>query len=183
MNEAWHRKHRLARGASLGERLKWHVAHQKACACRELPASIRAELGQRGAAPSKPKSKSNATNAGKTPAKATARPNATHTPPLDPHFAAVVHALRDERGVSFGGKGFGSSALKLDDKIFAMWTSKDAFVVKLARERVAELVEQGRGRYFDPGRGRLMREWLEVTTAKRMWLSLAKEALEFGRGR
>jgi hypothetical protein len=100
---------------------------------------------------------------------------------LDPRFAAIVAALRSERGVSYGGKGFGSSALKINDKIFAMWTSKNAFVVKLSKARVAELVAAGKGRHFDPGRGKLMKEWLDVSAPKAAWLPLAKEALAFGR--
>jgi hypothetical protein len=163
MDERWHEKHRLPRGASLAERVKWHLAHQKACACRAMPASVRAELEKPG---------------GRAPRER----DAAGIPALDPRFAAVVKALRAERGVTFGGKGFGSSALKLDDKIFAMWTRKDAFVVKLDRARVAELVARKQGRYFDPGRGRLMKEWLEVTAPKAVWVRLAKEALAFGRG-
>jgi hypothetical protein len=180
MNARWHEMHPLGRGASLAERVKWHVAHQKACACRDMPASVRAELERSGAA-----AKSKAKPA--KPRAARARTAAVRTkadpPPLDPRFAAVVRALRAEPGVTFGGKGFGSSALKFDDKIFAMWTSKDAFVVKLDKVRVGALVEQGKGRYFDPGRGRLMKEWLEVGAPTASWVPLAKEALAFGRGR
>lgn len=64
-----------------------------------------------------------------------------------------------------------------------MWTSKDPFVVKLDKARVSELVEQGKGHYFDPGRGRLMKEWLEVSASKAMWLPLAREALGAARSR
>jgi hypothetical protein len=32
---------------SLEQRLRWHVAHAKACACRKMPASIQAELRKR----------------------------------------------------------------------------------------------------------------------------------------
>ena len=156
----------------MAERVKWHLAHQKACACRALPASIRAELEKRPT----PRAKVAPRTSKVVPT--APKPSA---PALDPRFASVVKALRGERGVSFGGKGFGSSALKLDDKIFAMWTRKAAFVVKLDRARVTELVEQGKGTYFDPGRGRLMKEWLEVTAPQAAWLNLAKEALAFGR--
>jgi hypothetical protein len=37
--------------------------------------------------------------------------------------------------------------------------------VKLPRERVDELVEAGAGHRFDPGRGRLMKEWVALTPA------------------
>jgi hypothetical protein len=101
--------------------------------------------------------------------------------PSNPRFRALVNALRGAPGVTYGGKGFGSAALKIDDKIFAMWTSKNAFVVKLPKARVTELVEAGKGRYFDAGRGRSMKEWFKSTAKSGAWLSLAKEALEFGR--
>lgn len=183
MNARWHELHPMGRGASLAERVKWHVAHEKACACREMPASIRAELERQAA----PERTSKGTPRDARPARsrsaAPVRSKSEPVPPLDPRFASVVRALRGERGVTFGGKGFGSSALKLDDKIFAMWTSKETFVVKLDRARVTELVERGKGRYYDPGRGRPMKEWFEVSAQPAAWLRLAKEALAFARGR
>ncbi len=47
-------------------------------------------------------------------------------------------------------KALARSALKVDGKIFAMWSSKGAFVVKLPKTRVAALVADGKGEYFDP---------------------------------
>jgi hypothetical protein len=60
-----------------------------------------------------------------------------------------------------------------------MLSSKGRFVVKLPRERVDELVGRGQGRYFDPGHGRLMKEWLEVGGPSISWLELAREAHAF----
>jgi hypothetical protein len=111
-----------------------------------------------------------------------ARPRAKPEPALDPRFEAVVKALAKERGVSYGGKGFGASALKVGGKIFAMVASKGEFVVKLPKARVEALVAGGAGSYFDTGRGRVMKEWLRVTAGPKRWLPLAKEALAFGRG-
>ncbi len=105
---------------------------------------------------------------------------------LDPKFAVVVQAFSGERRVAYGGKGFGSTALKLDGKIFAMLSSKGSFVVKLPRDRVDELVGRGQGHYFDPGHGRLMKEWLAVGGQSISWLELAREAYGFasrGKGR
>lgn len=46
-NEAWHRRHPMPERASLEQRIAWHQAHAKACACREIPRSLRAELARR----------------------------------------------------------------------------------------------------------------------------------------
>jgi hypothetical protein len=104
-------------------------------------------------------------------------------PALDPRFSAIVKALSKEPGVTYGGKGFGSSALKVQGKIFALVSSKGEFVVRLSKARVDELVAARDGSYFDPGRGRLMKQWLAVRVAPKHWLSLAKEALAFGQSK
>jgi len=56
-------------------------------------------------------------------------------------------------------------------KIFALISSQGQFVVKLPKLRVTELVELGRGRYFDPGSGRLA-----FDRKPSAWLAFAKEA-------
>ena len=40
-NYSWHRKNLMKKGASPGERLIWHQDHQKFCACRPIPKSLR----------------------------------------------------------------------------------------------------------------------------------------------
>jgi hypothetical protein len=47
MNAQWHRSHPMPPRPSLEQRLQWHIAHAKACACRTIPASIQAELRKR----------------------------------------------------------------------------------------------------------------------------------------
>jgi hypothetical protein len=55
-------------------------------------------------------------------------------------------------------------------------------VVKLPKKRVEELSAAGVGHPFDPGHGRLMKEWVAVPIAvSRRWLSLVREAREFVR--
>jgi hypothetical protein len=44
INAAWHRKHRLPRNAKPAQRLRWHLAHSKACGCRKLVPSMLATL-------------------------------------------------------------------------------------------------------------------------------------------
>jgi hypothetical protein len=63
-------------------------------------------------------------------------------------------------------------------KIFAMLV-RGALVVKLPKERVDELVEAGHGTRFDPGHGRLMREWIAVEADALPWVALAKEGHQF----
>jgi hypothetical protein len=65
-------------------------------------------------------------------------------------------------------------------KLFALFT-QGTLVVKLPGERVAALVASRIGKPFDPGHGRLMREWLAVTSTKASWVDLAKEAHDFVR--
>ena len=102
-------------------------------------------------------------------------------------YARLLRALQDSPGVTLGApkRGFGSSALKIDDRIFAMLSSKGQFVVKLPGPRVDAFVASGDGTRFDPGHGRLMKEWLAVEpTSARSWVALAREAMEFvGAGR
>ncbi len=56
---------------------------------------------------------------------------------------------------------FGSVGLTTRGKVFAM-VVKGELVVKLPSERVSELLESGAGRPFDPGHGRIMKEWIAL---------------------
>jgi hypothetical protein len=102
----------------------------------------------------------------------------------DPAFAPVVAALAGKRDVSRESrKGFGSGALKVNGKIFAMMASKGEFVVKIAKARVDELVSEGVGHRFEPGPGRVMKEWLALKDRQELWVELANEAYRFVRAR
>jgi hypothetical protein len=97
-------------------------------------------------------------------------------------FSNIVASLKGLPRVSVGAskKGFGSSALCVSKKIFAMISSKGRFVVKLPKLRVGELVALGAGSRFEPSRGRVMNEWLAVDPDwGGDWLSLAHEAMKF----
>jgi TfoX/Sxy family transcriptional regulator of competence genes len=98
-------------------------------------------------------------------------------------LAAVAAAFSSNREVTSGGRGFGSSGLKVKGKLFALVSSRGEFVVKLPRQRVQELVAAGAGQYFDAGRGRPMREWLAIQPgADADFLSLAREAHRYAGG-
>jgi hypothetical protein len=103
----------------------------------------------------------------------------------DARYAVVVRAFAGEANVGREERqGFGSRALKVKGKIFAMMSAKGKFVVKLPKACVDELVSGGQGERFDPGRGRVMKEWFVVEGAKADWVALAREACAFvGRGR
>jgi hypothetical protein len=76
-------------------------------------------------------------------------------------------------------KGFGSSALMANGRIFVMLTH-GRLVVKLSKARVDLLVEAGWGERFDANRGRPMKEWLTVDPAhEEDWAGLAEEARVF----
>jgi YjbR len=78
------------------------------------------------------------------------------------------------------GTGFGSNpGLRTHGKIFAMLV-RNELVVKLPKARVDELVAAEAGRRFDPGHGRVMKEWLTVSPQADLdWSELAAEALAF----
>ncbi len=96
-------------------------------------------------------------------------------------FATIVAAFCDHPNVSPpAGTAFGASALKVNNKIFAMLSSRGEFVVKLPQQRVDALVAAGTGERFASGPGRLMKEWVAINPrAEADWLALAREALEF----
>ena len=87
-----------------------------------------------------------------------------------------------ERQAAESGRKFGKNGLKTKGgKLFALFT-QGTLVLKLPKDCVAALVEQGVGKPFDPGHGRLMREWLPVKSTRASWIELAKEAHEFVKG-
>jgi hypothetical protein len=94
-------------------------------------------------------------------------------------FARVVAAFAGEQAVTRGGKGFGSAGLKVNGKLFAFVSSKGRFVVKLPKDRVDAIVSAGEGEYFDPGHGRLMKEWVAIDGRPADWLRLARAAHHF----
>jgi len=113
--------------------------------------------------------------------------NASH-PPVTPEerFATIVEALLSNPDITppsdgpQSKKGFGSSGLRINNKIFAMLV-KDKLVVKLPKPRVDALIASGKGERFDPRHdGRLMKEWVSVAqTSEEEWLDLSREAMEF----
>jgi hypothetical protein len=103
----------------------------------------------------------------------------------DVDYAELFSALCDEysavTGVNLpepGGRGFGSNALKINNRIFAMLAG-GRLVVKLPRARVAELIETGHGEPFDSGKGTPMKEWITLTGDEAQCRALVVEAQAF----
>ena len=92
-------------------------------------------------------------------------------------WARLVETMLARPDTTYGSAGagpqraFGSTSLKTAGKIFAMLV-KDRLVVKLDRRRVDALVTAGEGERFDPGHGRVMKEWLAVEFDVRGCLAL-----------
>jgi hypothetical protein len=101
-------------------------------------------------------------------------------------FATIVEEFRSLTDITppteepQSKKGFGSAALKVQNKIFAMLV-EGKLVVKLPKTRVEALITSGAGERFEPRHdGRLMKEWVIVESmSEEGWLDLAREAMEF----
>ncbi len=95
----------------------------------------------------------------------------------DPMLAALLDEM-ERASKAQPGRRFGSNGLKVKGKLFALFT-RGNLVVKLPAGRVTALVASGTGQRFDPGHGRLMKEWLTVTSLQAPWTDLVKEAHAF----
>ncbi len=54
MNADWHANHPLAIYANEDEQVAWHLAHEKACGCRPVPAWIRRRAERKAAGKPRP---------------------------------------------------------------------------------------------------------------------------------
>jgi hypothetical protein len=97
---------------------------------------------------------------------------------VDPAFRPIVDAFAGDRSVSRKRMFSTSSVLSVNGKIFAM-TVKGKFVAKLPKSRVDELVRKGKGKHFDPGHGRIMKEWVALSGERGTWRKLANEAYDY----
>lgn len=98
--------------------------------------------------------------------------------PLDPAFAKVAAAFAKDAAVGLGKMFSSKAVLNVNGKIFAMLV-KGKFVAKLPKDRVAALVSSGAGELFDPGHGRLMKEWIALGDEGPPWVDLARDAYAF----
>ena len=67
-------------------------------------------------------------------------------------------------------------SLKIKRKMFAMF-NKGRYVLKLPKERVQDLINSGEGQPYDPGNGKIMKEWVIIPEKySQKWIELAEEA-------
>ena len=92
-------------------------------------------------------------------------------------FQRVINAFAGDPQVT-SGKMMGSVGLKVNGRIFAMLV-KGKFVAKLPKDAVDELVQSGTGEYFEPGHGRLMKQWVALRDQEALWVDLARKAREY----
>jgi hypothetical protein len=76
----------------------------------------------------------------------------------------------------------GYPCVRLAGRFLASYDDKaGCLVVKLPRERVTELIEEGRGDPFAPA-GKVFREWVSIPTVDRgLWQAVLAEAVDFAR--
>jgi hypothetical protein len=48
INELWHQKNPMPKNPTIDQRIDWHIAHQKNCACRGIPVKLKEEMKKRG---------------------------------------------------------------------------------------------------------------------------------------
>ncbi len=92
----------------------------------------------------------------------------------------VVAFAQDPQVIRPGeGRGFGSNALRVRGRVFAMLV-RGQLVVKLPPGRVNSLVSSGDGGRFDANKGIPMKEWFTVDRESDLkWESVAREAMAF----
>ncbi|MGD9933546.1 MAG: hypothetical protein AB7T37_07480 [Dehalococcoidia bacterium] len=94
------------------------------------------------------------------------------------HVAPLLASGQAEHGTIMGG-----GCLRVRGEFLAVPYHKGpGLVVKLPRQRVAELITAGRGQSFAPA-GRVFREWLHVPAYDpQFWTDLLSEGMAFVSG-
>jgi TfoX/Sxy family transcriptional regulator of competence genes len=99
--------------------------------------------------------------------------------PVDAAFAPVVKSFAKDGQVGLGSMFSSHAVLNVNGKVFAMLV-RGRLVVKLPKARVDALVATAAAERFDPGHGRIMKEWASFPAeAQPEWIGWAKEAYAY----
>jgi len=70
-------------------------------------------------------------------------------------------------------------SLKIKRKMF-VFLNKENITIKLPKKRVTELLDSGEGLPYDPGNGKIMKEWVTIPhKSSDKWMDFVKEGMEF----
>lgn len=96
-------------------------------------------------------------------------------------FWALAARLSEENPRVVESTIMNGPCLRVGDEFLALVDFKGSgMVVKLPRDRVAELIEAGVGRSFAPA-GRVFKEWVSIPDADEvLWADLLREGVAFG---
>ena len=84
-----------------------------------------------------------------------------------------------ERFLKFDDVQKQGESLKIKKKMFVFLT-KDNITVKLPKERVTELLESCEGLPYDPGNGKIMKEWVTIPLqSSEKWTAFVEEGMRF----
>lgn len=107
----------------------------------------------------------------------------THMNRMNPEekFTSITQHFLSQPGVTLA-KMFGAPTLKTGSKVFAC-LYKGKLVLKLPKARVDALAASGQGEAFDPGMGRVMKEWVALDpVGEAQMRALCEEARAFVSG-
>jgi hypothetical protein len=95
----------------------------------------------------------------------------------DTYAEIKTHFSKDKDVVVNSGRG--AQGIKYNNKMFIMFYKGD-LVVKLAPDRIRELINESIGEPFDPGTGKPMKDRMLLRVSKKdHWIKISEESKEF----
>ncbi len=92
-------------------------------------------------------------------------------------YASVKAHFEKVAGVTVNS-GRGAQGLKVGKKMFAMF-SKGGLLLKMPPQQVESLISAGQGLPYDPGTGKVMKNYVLIPIAKqRSWIKLCQQAAD-----
>ncbi len=101
---------------------------------------------------------------------------------MEDPYTGVKEYFAGIEGVAVNA-GRGSQGLKVGGKMFVMFYKGD-LLVRLAPDRVQQLIAAGEGLPFDPGTGKVMVDRVLIpATRKDSWIGLCEESVRFAQSK